>query len=206
MSTKNDDNDGAGGGKIKKVLAVARGELEQPLDTASAATTVARLRSGELDLIAYLGELCDEIDRYEPLIHALLPGTYDRESVRVRAFYPFFVVVEWLLYVGRGGGRPFALWLAVRPQTAHHTSYTLPPPLYTRTSGTYTHSGTYVPTHSASSIQEMSNPDHTSCCRIPRLHAFGNIRSNTRTHTVYKYTYIYLYAFVNHAAIILFAR
>jgi Asp-tRNA(Asn)/Glu-tRNA(Gln) amidotransferase A subunit family amidase len=35
--------------------------------------TAAALRSGELDLLTYVNEVCDRINAYEPDIHALLP-------------------------------------------------------------------------------------------------------------------------------------
>jgi Asp-tRNA(Asn)/Glu-tRNA(Gln) amidotransferase A subunit family amidase len=36
-------------------------------------STAAALRSGQLDLLMYINEVCDRIDAYEPDIHALLP-------------------------------------------------------------------------------------------------------------------------------------
>src|SRR5947209_13699509 len=42
--------------------------------------TVAALRSGQLDLVTLINELCDRIDAQEPLIHALVleAGRRDR--------------------------------------------------------------------------------------------------------------------------------
>lgn len=43
------------------------------IESAPLAATAAALRSGQLDLIAYIERLCDRIDRVEPHIGALLP-------------------------------------------------------------------------------------------------------------------------------------
>src|SRR5438477_11130457 len=43
------------------------------LAPAPLAETAGRLRTDQLDLFAYIDELCNRIDAAEPLIHALLP-------------------------------------------------------------------------------------------------------------------------------------
>ncbi len=40
-----------------------------------------RLRSGELNLISYLADLCDRIESREAEIQALVPGTFDRSRI-----------------------------------------------------------------------------------------------------------------------------
>ena len=57
------------------------------------AATAAKLRSDELDLLAYLHELCDRIDATDPLIHALLPEADRRtrliaEAVALQKRFP----------------------------------------------------------------------------------------------------------------------
>ncbi len=47
--------------------------------------TLQALRSGALDLIEYVDGLCDRIEKDEPAIRALIPGTYDRRRVRADA-------------------------------------------------------------------------------------------------------------------------
>jgi len=43
--------------------------------------TITALRSGELDLMAYVSGLCDRIEKEEHNILAMIPGTYDRKRV-----------------------------------------------------------------------------------------------------------------------------
>jgi Asp-tRNA(Asn)/Glu-tRNA(Gln) amidotransferase A subunit family amidase len=47
--------------------------------------TAEALRSGQLDLLTYIDEICDRIDATEPLIHALLPETDCRSRLKAEA-------------------------------------------------------------------------------------------------------------------------
>ena len=47
--------------------------------------TATELRSGELDLLAYIQEICNRIDAYDPAIHALLPETDRRARLLAEA-------------------------------------------------------------------------------------------------------------------------
>ncbi len=49
------------------------------------AATTAKLRSGDLDLLAYIHELCDRIDATDPRIHALLPEADRRTRLMAEA-------------------------------------------------------------------------------------------------------------------------
>jgi len=49
------------------------------------AATAAALRSGELDLLAYIDEVCNHIDATDPLVHALLPEADRRTRLRADA-------------------------------------------------------------------------------------------------------------------------
>ncbi len=49
------------------------------------AATAAALRSGELDLLAYIDEICNHIDATDPLVHALLPEADRRTRLRADA-------------------------------------------------------------------------------------------------------------------------
>jgi Asp-tRNA(Asn)/Glu-tRNA(Gln) amidotransferase A subunit family amidase len=49
------------------------------------AGTVAALRSGQRDLLTYIGEICDRIDALEPRIQALLPEPGRRERLLAQA-------------------------------------------------------------------------------------------------------------------------
>ncbi len=48
-------------------------------------TTAQALRSGQLDLLTYIDEICDRIGATEPLIHALLPETDRRDRLKAEA-------------------------------------------------------------------------------------------------------------------------
>jgi Asp-tRNA(Asn)/Glu-tRNA(Gln) amidotransferase A subunit family amidase len=63
-----------------RILAVS--SLIAPLPLAG---TVAALRSGQRDLLAYIGEICDRIDALEPRIQALLPEPGRRERLLAEA-------------------------------------------------------------------------------------------------------------------------
>ena len=49
------------------------------------AATAAALRSGQIDLLTYIDELCDRIDAIDPLVHAFLPEVDRRTRLRVNA-------------------------------------------------------------------------------------------------------------------------
>ena len=49
------------------------------------AATAAKLRSGELNLLAYIHELCNHIDTVDPLVHALLPEADRRARLSAEA-------------------------------------------------------------------------------------------------------------------------
>src|SRR5260370_31778057 len=49
------------------------------------ATTAAALRSGQIDLLTYIDEVCNRIDATDPLIHALLPEADRRTRLRAEA-------------------------------------------------------------------------------------------------------------------------
>src|SRR5260370_27902379 len=49
------------------------------------ATTAAALRSGQIDLLTYIDEVCDRITSTDPLVHALLPETDRRARLRGEA-------------------------------------------------------------------------------------------------------------------------
>ncbi len=49
------------------------------------AATAEALRTGQLDLIAYINELCDRIDTVDPVIHAFLPEAGRRERLLAQA-------------------------------------------------------------------------------------------------------------------------
>lgn len=55
------------------------------LHSAPLALTAAALRDGQLDLHAYIDELCNRIDAYEPDIQALLPESGRRERLHTEA-------------------------------------------------------------------------------------------------------------------------
>src|SRR5947209_10541714 len=57
------------------------------------AATAAALRSGQLDLMTFINEVCDRIDAHEPLIQALVPeaGRRDRllsEAIALQKRFP----------------------------------------------------------------------------------------------------------------------
>ena len=56
------------------------------------AETAAMLRTGQIDLLGYIDEMCDRIDTVEPLIHALLPepGRRSRLIAEARALQTRF--------------------------------------------------------------------------------------------------------------------
>src|SRR6185312_1111415 len=56
-----------------------RGELPMLISSNTLSETSTALRNGQLDLPAYIDEICNHIDAVEPLIHALLPEP-DRRS------------------------------------------------------------------------------------------------------------------------------
>ena len=43
--------------------------------------TLTKLRSGQVDLIAYVTSFCDRIEAEEPKIQAIVPGTFDRQRI-----------------------------------------------------------------------------------------------------------------------------
>ncbi len=49
------------------------------------ATTAAALRSGQLDLLAYINEVCNRVEASEPHIHALLPEPHQRTRLLAEA-------------------------------------------------------------------------------------------------------------------------
>ncbi|GAC1399196.1 MAG: amidase [Ktedonobacteraceae bacterium] len=49
------------------------------------AATAAALCSGELDLLAYIDEICNRVDATDPLVHALLPEADRRTRLRAEA-------------------------------------------------------------------------------------------------------------------------
>ena len=49
------------------------------------AATATKLRTGELDLLDYIDELCDRIDATDPLVHALLPEPDRRRRLTTEA-------------------------------------------------------------------------------------------------------------------------
>src|SRR5205807_802532 len=51
------------------------------ISPAPLAATAAALRSGQLDLLTYIDEVCNRIDAAEPLIHALLPEPGRRQRL-----------------------------------------------------------------------------------------------------------------------------
>jgi Asp-tRNA(Asn)/Glu-tRNA(Gln) amidotransferase A subunit family amidase len=51
----------------------------------SLSATVEALRSGQLDLVAYLDEVCDHLDATDPLVHAFLPEKDRRNRLRMEA-------------------------------------------------------------------------------------------------------------------------
>src|SRR5260221_1346115 len=51
----------------------------------SVVETIVGLRSGKIDLLSYLGQLCDKIEVEDPALQALVPGTYSRERVYQQA-------------------------------------------------------------------------------------------------------------------------
>src|SRR2546428_11304423 len=51
------------------------------ISSAPLAPTAAALRSGQLDLLTYIDEMCNRIDAAEPLIHALLPEPGRRQRL-----------------------------------------------------------------------------------------------------------------------------
>src|SRR5436305_11856561 len=53
--------------------------------SAPLAATVSRLRSGQLDLLSYINEVCNRIDTVDPRIHALLPETNRRAHLMAEA-------------------------------------------------------------------------------------------------------------------------
>src|SRR6266702_3578249 len=55
------------------------------ISPAPLAPTVATLRSGQLDLLTYIDEVCNRIDAAEPLIHALLPEQDRRQRLLTEA-------------------------------------------------------------------------------------------------------------------------
>ena len=55
------------------------------ISPAPLAPTVAALRSGQLDLLTYIDEVCNRIDAAEPLIHALLPEQDRRQRLLTEA-------------------------------------------------------------------------------------------------------------------------
>ena len=55
------------------------------VNLAPLAQTVAQLRSGRRDLVAYVNAMCDRVDRVDAEIHALLPEPDRRERLRAEA-------------------------------------------------------------------------------------------------------------------------
>src|SRR5205807_7593851 len=55
------------------------------ISPAPLAATAAALRSGQLDLLTYIDEVCNRIDAAEPLIHALLPEQDRRQRLLTEA-------------------------------------------------------------------------------------------------------------------------
>ena len=51
------------------------------ISPAPLAATANALRSGQLDLLTYMDEMCNRIDAAEPLIHALLPEPDRRQRL-----------------------------------------------------------------------------------------------------------------------------
>jgi Asp-tRNA(Asn)/Glu-tRNA(Gln) amidotransferase A subunit family amidase len=45
------------------------------------ADTMSKLRSGDIDLLEYIGQVCDKLEAEEPRIQALVPGSYNRDRV-----------------------------------------------------------------------------------------------------------------------------
>ena len=45
---------------------------------------ITKIRSGKIDLLEYLSNLCDRIESEDPKIHALVPGTFERKRVMAK--------------------------------------------------------------------------------------------------------------------------